>query len=126
MKSYEEAVKEIYNCLPSKDGFFIQSPMMPEMKEPGLWTYWQGRGVRNPKIMIVGQDWGSISQSEPYFRYILEHPDAEVVSFRQVKEAYGLKKRGFTTDEKLECMLCQYFGCPMPVVNDTIIFILRT
>ena len=27
-------------------------------KEINLWTYWQGMGVRHPKILVVGQDWG--------------------------------------------------------------------
>lgn len=26
--------------------------------EINLWTYWQGRGVRHPKVLLVGQDWG--------------------------------------------------------------------
>lgn len=26
--------------------------------EINLWTYWQGRGVYQPKIMLFGQDWG--------------------------------------------------------------------
>lgn len=27
--------------------------------EINLWTYWQGRGVYNPRILLIGQDWGS-------------------------------------------------------------------
>jgi hypothetical protein len=28
-------------------------------KEINLWTYWQGRGNLDARIMLVGQDWGS-------------------------------------------------------------------
>ncbi len=28
-------------------------------EEINLWTYWQGRGSLDAKIMLVGQDWGS-------------------------------------------------------------------
>ena len=32
---------------------------VPQCKnEINLWTYWQGRGVRHPKVLLVGQDWG--------------------------------------------------------------------
>lgn len=27
-------------------------------KEVNLWTYWQGKSYLNPKILLVGQDWG--------------------------------------------------------------------
>ena len=30
-----------------------------ECKEINLWTYWQGRNCYTPKILLVGQDWGS-------------------------------------------------------------------
>lgn len=29
-----------------------------DCEEVNLWTYWQGRGNLNAKIMLVGQDWG--------------------------------------------------------------------
>ena len=28
-----------------------------DCKEINLWTYWQGRGNLNAKILLVGQDW---------------------------------------------------------------------
>lgn len=37
------------------------------LQEVNAWTYWQGYKVRNPKVMIVGQDWGSLKGSQPYF-----------------------------------------------------------
>ena len=30
--------------------------------EINLWTYWQGRSVRKPKVMLVGQDWGCTAE----------------------------------------------------------------
>lgn len=30
-----------------------------ECQEINLWTYWQGRGCLDAKILLVGQDWGS-------------------------------------------------------------------
>ena len=32
-------------------------------EEINLWTYWQGRGCLNARIMLVGQDWGSPDDS---------------------------------------------------------------
>ena len=38
--------------------------------EINLWTFWQGRGHKNVKIMLVGQDWGnpSLAQAVNSFR----------------------------------------------------------
>lgn len=36
-------------------------------KEINLWTYWQGRGCLNARIMLVGQDWGSPDDSPNAF-----------------------------------------------------------
>lgn len=35
-----------------------------DCQEINLWTYWQGRGCLNPKIMLVGQDWGAIDDAQ--------------------------------------------------------------
>lgn len=29
------------------------------IEEINLWTYWQGRGIDNPEVMIIGQDFGT-------------------------------------------------------------------
>lgn len=112
MRSYEELVKEIYDEL-DKDGndtnrkydkFFINNSDYPDfrLQEPSLWTYWQGRGVRNPKIMVVGQDWGSIEQSRKYYEYIKIHPEARVVCLEQIKKEFSeCKDSDFKTDEEL-------------------------
>lgn len=36
----------------------------PDCEEINLWTYWQGRGHFDAKIMLVGQDWGNPEQKE--------------------------------------------------------------
>lgn len=36
-------------------------------KEINLWTYWQGRGNLDARIMLVGQDWGSPAACSPDF-----------------------------------------------------------
>lgn len=42
-------------------------------EEINLWTYWQGRGNLNAKIMLVGQDWGSPTDaSEQYMAQFAE------------------------------------------------------
>lgn len=33
----------------------------PDCREINLWTYWQGRGHLNPRVLLVGQDWGAPS-----------------------------------------------------------------
>lgn len=101
MKEYQQLIAKVYDKLDGKAGkdFFINNSDFERLEEHNLWTYWQGRGVRHPKIMVVGQDWGSIEQSKKYFQYIKEHPDAEVVSYVQVKEEHPKMKKGeFTTD----------------------------
>ena len=53
-------VKEDYKkrdqCLQFKETYLR---WCEECEEINLWTYWQGRNCYSPKIMLVGQDWGS-------------------------------------------------------------------
>lgn len=57
-----EDVKENYkqskdtNQNPQNDNVFLE--WCDECDEINLWTYWQGRGNFNARIMLVGQDWG--------------------------------------------------------------------
>lgn len=111
MKEYQQLIAKVYDKLDGKAGkeFFINNSDFERLEEHNLWTYWQGRGVRHPKIMVVGQDWGSIEQSKKYFQYIKEHPDAEVVSYVQVKEEHPkMKKVEFTTDRELQRFFNEY------------------
>lgn len=110
METYKELIERVYKKLSIEDGFFINNPILPDLQEHGLWTYWQGRGVRHPKIMIVGQDWGSQKQSDDYCKYIKEHPYEKVVSFVQIANVVNLKKKEFTTDIQLKRIMEEVFG----------------
>lgn len=69
--------------------------------------------MRHPKIMVVGQDWGSVEQSNKYFEFIKNHPDAKVVSYVQVKEDNPkMKKSEFTTDKELQQFFNKYLNYP--------------
>ena len=55
-----ERVKESYPPYdPADDGQQLRLYWCDDCKEINLWTYWQGRGNLDAKIMLVGQDWGS-------------------------------------------------------------------
>ena len=43
---------------PSDDGKELRLYWCDDCKEINLWTYWQGKGNLDAKIMLVGQDWG--------------------------------------------------------------------
>ena len=55
-----ERVKESYPPYdPADDGQKLRLYWCDDCEEINLWTYWQGRGNLDAKIMLVGQDWGS-------------------------------------------------------------------
>ena len=43
---------------PADDGKELRLYWCEDCEEINLWTYWQGRGNLDAKIMLVGQDWG--------------------------------------------------------------------
>lgn len=101
--TYEELVSKI-NEKSYHEDFEIKSGM--QLQEVNAWTYWQGVGVRNPKVVIVGQDWGSALASEKYFKAIddmitegVAHHD-DVCYFKYVPEIYNGGK-DFATDVNL-------------------------
>lgn len=109
MRTYEDLITSVYDKLDRKRNysdkekyhdFFINNPDY-RLTEHNLWTYWQGRGVRNPRIMIVGQDWGSIEQSKKYYDYIKQNPNEPVVCFKQIKKFGSYDDKDFKTDEEL-------------------------
>ena len=52
-------------------------------KEINLWTYWQGRGCLDARIMLVGQDWGSPGDcSESYLAQFEEFNCGERGAYR--------------------------------------------
>ena len=54
-----ERVKKSYPARnPSDDGKELRLYWCDDCKEINLWTYWQGKGNLDAKIMLVGQDWG--------------------------------------------------------------------
>ena len=54
-----ERVKASYPARnPSDDGNEPRLYWCDDCKEINLWTYWQGKGNLDAKIMLVGQDWG--------------------------------------------------------------------
>lgn len=121
MGEYQKLIKEIYDELDKKDSYpkrkyydlFVNNPKYKRLEEHNLWIYWQGRGVTNPKIMVVGQDWGSIEQSVKYYEYIKKDPEAKVVSYVQIKKDNPkLKERDFTTDKQLQELFEKYLGYP--------------
>ena len=43
---------------PADDGKELRLYWCEDCEEINLWTYWQGRGNLDAKVMLVGQDWG--------------------------------------------------------------------
>lgn len=56
-KKAEATIAKLTDPKKIKDVVYMRA--FPECKELNLWTYWQGRGVRHPKILLLGQDWAS-------------------------------------------------------------------
>ena len=81
------------------------------LQEVNAWTYWQGYKVRNPKVMVVGQDWGSLNGSKHYLDAIDDmitsrDLDNEVQYFKYIPETERSGK-DFSTDLNLvECLKC--------------------
>ena len=48
-----------------------------DCKEINLWTYWQGRGNLDAKIMLVGQDWAD--HDKGYFRELANIIEPKVI-----------------------------------------------
>lgn len=113
MEEYRQLITTVYDKLDRKteQDFFINNSEFERLEEHNLWTYWQGRDVRHPKIMVVGQDWGSVEQSKKYFEYIKNHPEEKLVSYVQVKKDNPeMKKSEFMTDRELQCFFNKHLG----------------
>ena len=111
--SYDDLVRRINAGLNGTTLYhdaFGAKPGKP-LQEVNAWTYWQGYKVRNPKVMIVGQDWGSLKGSQPYFDAIDDmitsrDLDNEVQAFKYIPETERGGKE-FSTDLNLvECLKC--------------------
>ena len=59
---YQQLIKEVGNYYTDQEHLYKNDPVYltwcKDCKEINLWTYWQGRGNLDAKIMLVGQDWG--------------------------------------------------------------------
>ena len=60
---YRSLVARVRASYPPRDAAYrgkdTQLYWCEDCNEINLWTYWQGRNHLDPKIMLVGQDWGS-------------------------------------------------------------------
>lgn len=68
---YRELIDDVKRFYENKARLHQHEPLYlgwyDECKEINLWTYWQGRGCLDARIMLVGQDWGSPGEcSESY------------------------------------------------------------
>lgn len=108
--SYEELVqrvdtKELYGKDDGYHGDFVAAERNP-LKEINAWTYWQGIGVRHPRVMVLGQDWGSFQVEKKYFSAIEKElasgisEDEKIFSFKKIRGILE-NNRDFDTDKNL-------------------------
>ena len=61
-RAYRALIQQVRESYPAHCDDAADSPVRLEWcedcKEINLWTYWQGRGHLDAKILLVGQDWG--------------------------------------------------------------------
>lgn len=59
---YRDLIEQVKASYPTRDpsdpGTELRLYWCDDCEEINLWTYWQGRGHLDAKIMLVGQDWG--------------------------------------------------------------------
>ena len=62
-KQYRELIADVKRFYESEARLHQHEPLYlgwyDGCEEINLWTYWQGRGCLDARIMLVGQDWGS-------------------------------------------------------------------
>jgi hypothetical protein len=105
--TYDVLVERINNNFSAGDKYhsMFEQKTGPEMQEVNAWTYWQGLNVRHPRIMVVGQDWGSSQSGLPYFKAIDEmianSDHSDMVSYFKYVTDTQKKSRNFKTDLNL-------------------------
>lgn len=61
-RKYQSLIERVKASYPvrdlSDDGKELRLYWCEDCKEINMWTYWQGRGNLDAKVMLVGQDWG--------------------------------------------------------------------
>ena len=86
-KQYRELIDDVKRFYKNEEQLHQHEPLYlgwyDECKEINLWTYWQGRGCLDAKIMLVGQDWGSPGDcSESYMAQFEEFNCARRSAYR--------------------------------------------
>lgn len=63
IQAYQSLISDVQKYYKAQEAVYkhdaVYLTWYNECKEINLWTYWQGHGSLNAKIMLVGQDWGS-------------------------------------------------------------------
>lgn len=100
MNTYENLVETVKNGLRNgKYKDFVGDEEI-DFDEINPWTYWQGRGVRHPKILLVGQDWGTFQQLENCKKDLMyiknNQMDSDKIFYFEEK-----KRSDFITDKNL-------------------------
>ena len=66
-QAYRALIDDVKEYYTAQEAIHKNDPVYLTWYDPcdeiNLWTYWQGRGNLNAKIMLVGQDWGSPADS---------------------------------------------------------------
>lgn len=106
--TYEELVKQVND--PSQYGKSYHEDFETVSENPlheiNAWTYWQGIGVRNPKILVLGQDWGNSQVAKKYFSAIEKNlasgisEDEKIFSYKRIHGILANNK-DFDTDKNL-------------------------
>ena len=83
---YQELISDVKEYYLAQETNHKDEPLYltwyDDCKEINLWTYWQGRGNLNAKIMLVGQDWGSPADStEQYMAQFAAINEGKRVSY---------------------------------------------
>lgn len=76
-KQYRELIADVKRFYENEARLHQHEPLYlgwyDGCEEINLWTYWQGRGCLDARIMLVGQDWGSPGEcSESYMAQFVE------------------------------------------------------
>lgn len=70
-QAYQELISDVKNYYTAQDPEHYDESVYlswyDDCEEINLWTYWQGRGSLNAKIMLVGQDWGSPADASEHY-----------------------------------------------------------
>lgn len=66
---YQELISDVRQFYMEQEKLHKEEPVhltwCKDCKEVNLWTYWQGRGNLDARIMLVGQDWGNLVDGSP-------------------------------------------------------------